>query len=216
MLSRITQRMALKRALARPSSCAKSSRAPQTQRRSLTSAPRPGDGPLMERRADRELPDVQTSRFRWSRTFPIFFGIVAVTSIAIFNYQKLSSPVVSSTLYALRTNQRAREYLGDEIYFKAQIPWISGEMNQLHGRIDIKFNVKGTKRTGVMRFASFRPTPRGMFETTEWSLETEDGKIIDLLEEGDPFRAINGRGPEPDLDDDAEDAKIRGFRQMPK
>ncbi|KAJ4397919.1 cytochrome oxidase assembly protein 1 [Neurospora sp. IMI 360204] len=216
MLSRITQRMALKRALARPSPCAKG-RAPQTQRRSLTSAPRPGDGPLMERRADRELPDVQTSRFRWSRTFPIFFGIVAATSIAIFNYQKLSSPVVESTLYALRTNPRAREYLGDEIYFKAQIPWISGEMNQLHGRIDIKFNVKGTKRTGVMRFASFRPTPRGMFETTEWSLETEDGKVIDLLEEGDPFRAINGRGPEPELDlDDAEDAKVRGFRQMPK
>lgn len=169
----------------------------------------------MERRADRELPDVQTSRFRWSRTFPIFFGIVAATSIAIFNYQKLSSPVVSSTLYALRTNARAREYLGDEIYFKAQIPWISGEMNQLHGRIDIKFNVKGTKRTGVMRFASFRPTPRGMFETTEWSLETEDGKVIDLLEEGDPFRAINGRA-DPDLDDDEGEAKVRGFRQMPK
>ncbi|KAK3397386.1 cytochrome oxidase complex assembly protein 1-domain-containing protein [Sordaria brevicollis] len=214
MLSRITQRMALKRAFARPSPCNKSSRV-QTQRRSLTSAPKPGDGPLMERRADRELPDVQTSRFRWSRTFPIFFGIVAATSIAIFNYQKLSSPVVSSTLYALRTNARAREYLGDEIYFKAQIPWISGEMNQLHGRIDIKFNVKGTKRTGVMRFASFRPTPRGMFETTEWSLETEDGKVIDLLEEGDPFRAINGRA-EPDLLDDEEENKVRGFRQMPK
>ncbi|KAL0470605.1 cytochrome oxidase complex assembly protein 1 domain-containing protein [Neurospora intermedia] len=214
MLSRIPQRVALKRALARPSPCAKGRAQPQ--RRSLTSAPRPGDGPLMERRADRELPDVQTSRFRWSRTFPIFLGIVAATSIAIFNYQKLSSPVVESTMYALRTNQRAREYLGDEIYFKAQIPWISGEMNQLHGRIDIKFNVKGTKRTGVMRFASFRPTPRGMFETTEWSLETEDGKVIDLLEEGDPFRAINGRAMEPELDDDAEDAKVRGFRQMPK
>ena len=121
---------------------------------------------------------------------------------------------MSSTLYALRTNQRARDYLGDEIYFKAQIPWISGEMNQLHDRIDIKFAVKGTKRTGIMRFASFRPTMRGMFETTEWSLETEDGKVIDLLEEGDPFRAINGRA-DPDLDDE-EDAKIRGFRQMPK
>ncbi len=95
------------------------------------------------------------SRFRWSRTMPIFLTLVAIASVSIFSYQKLSSPVVSSTLYALRTSTRAREYLGDEIYFKQQIPWIGGEMNQLHGRINIHFAVKGTKNTGVMTFASF-------------------------------------------------------------
>jgi cytochrome c oxidase assembly factor 1 len=77
--------------------------------------------------------------------------------LGIFNYQKSSSSVVSSTLYALRTSPRAREILGDEIYFAQQIPWISGEMNQLHGRIDITFWVKGTKSQGKMRFRSIRP-----------------------------------------------------------
>ena len=117
-------------------------------------------------------------------------AIVAACSVAIFNYQKLSSPVVSSTLYALRHSQKARDYLGDEIYFKNQIPWIGGELNQLHGRIDIKFAVKGTRNTGTMTFASNRPTPRSLFETTEWSLETTDGRKIDLLEGTDPFKAI--------------------------
>lgn len=142
---------------------------------------------------------------------PIFLAIVAASSIAIFNYQKMSSPVVSSTLYALRTNPRAREYLGDEIYFKQQIPWISGEMNQMQGRIDIYFAVKGTKASGVMRFASFRPTPKGVFETTEWSLETEDGRKLDLLDEGDPFR-----GMRVELDEDEDEQMTRGFRQQMK
>ncbi|CAK7263287.1 cytochrome oxidase assembly protein 1 [Sporothrix epigloea] len=160
--------------------------------RTYVSAPRPGDGPLMERRADRDLPDVIKTRFRWSRTLPWFLLIVAGCSVAIFNYQKASSPVVASTLYALRTSPRARAYLGDEIYFQQRIPWIAGEMNQMRGRIDIHFAVKGTRNTGRMRFTSHRPTPRGVFETIEWTLETTDGRKIDLLEDvtHDPFRGI--------------------------
>ncbi|TPX07849.1 uncharacterized protein E0L32_010424 [Thyridium curvatum] len=184
-----------------------------SQRRTLVAPPRPGSGPLMERRADRELPDINANRFHWSRTLPVFAALIGLSSLAIFNYQKSSSPVVSSTLYALRTSPRARELLGDEIYFKQQIPWISGEMNQLHGRIDISFAVKGTKSTGVMRFASHRPTARGVFETTEWSLEAEDGRKIDLLDGEDPFRALMNDG----LDDFEDDAPTtRGFRQMNK
>lgn len=161
-------------------------------RRTYVSAPRPGDGPLMERRADRELPDVVKGRFRWSRTLPWFLLIIAGCSVAIFNYQKASSPVVASTLYALRTSPKARAYLGDEVYFQQRIPWIAGEMNQMRGRIDINFMVKGTRNSGRMRFTSHRPTARGVFETIEWSLETSDGRKLDLLEDvtNDPFRGI--------------------------
>src|SRR5690606_7189611 len=104
-----------------------------------------------------------------------------------------SSPVVASTLYALRTSPRARELLGDEIYFRRRIPYISGEMNQLHGRIDISFSVRGSKGTGVMTFRSFRPTAKGLFETEEWSI-TMDGteEKVDLLDGGDPFKEIPG------------------------
>lgn len=203
------------------------------QRRTLVSAPKPGDGPLTERRPDRELPSTVTSSaslhgsetpltetagiesttFRWSRTLPIFAALIALASVAIFNYQKLSSPIVSATLYALRTSDKGRAHLGDEIYFAQQIPWISGEMNQLRGRINISFRVKGTRAGGVMRFASYRPTARGMFETTEWSLTTDDGKVIDLLEDGDPFRGVVGSA---DLVEDDGEAATRGFRHVKK
>ena len=131
------------------------------QRRTLIAAPRPGSGPLMERRADRELPVIQSASRRWLRTVPIFLAILATSTLAIFNYQKASSSVVNSTLYALRTNPKARELLGDEIYFASKMPWIWGEMNQLHGRINIHFMVKGTRQHGTMRFKSERKTRLG-------------------------------------------------------
>ncbi|OJJ44830.1 hypothetical protein ASPZODRAFT_134974 [Penicilliopsis zonata CBS 506.65] len=128
----------------------------RAQHRNITPAPGPNTGPLMERRADRELPSINANR-RWLKTLPIFALAVGAAMLGIFNYQKSSSSVVSSTLYALRTSSRAREILGDEIYFAQKVPWISGEMNQLHGRIDISFWVKGTKGQGKMRFRSIRP-----------------------------------------------------------
>ena len=86
---------------------------------------------------------------------------MTASTLGIFNYQKQSSSVVSSTLYALRTNRDARQVLGDEIYFASKIPWISGEINQLHGRIDVSFWVKGTKGRGEMKFKSERARRMG-------------------------------------------------------
>ncbi|GIZ43393.1 hypothetical protein CKM354_000662100 [Cercospora kikuchii] len=161
-------------------------------RRNYIAAPKPGSGPLLERRSDRALPPLQTSLLssKWIRTLPLFAVIMTGSCLAIFNYQKQSSSVVNSTLYALRTNSKAREVLGDEVYFASKIPWIAGEMNQLHGRIDISFWVKGTKGMGKMRFVSVRRTRMGLFETTDWDLEMEDGRKISLLDADgpDPFK----------------------------
>lgn len=198
-------------------------------RRTLVSAPQPGSGPLMERRSDRELPGTSppphphisppltpsppldlptTNRLLSLRTLPLFLALLAAASVAIFNYQKLSSPVIAGTLYALRTSPLAREYLGDEVSFAVNIPWISGGMNQVKGRIDVSFRVKGTRASGTMRFVSRRPSPRGVFETDEWSLTTEDGRRIDLLDGGDPFRAMVGLGEEGE-----EEEEKRGWRK---
>lgn len=134
--------------------------ASRCQRRTLIPAPTANSGPLLERRADRELPSIAPQR-SWLRTLPIFFGLMAVSAAAFFNYQKQGSSVVSSTLYALRTSTTARELLGDEIQFASRSPWIRGEMNQLKGRIDIKFWVKGSKGMGKVRFRSVRPNRMG-------------------------------------------------------
>jgi cytochrome c oxidase assembly factor 1 len=114
----------------------------------------------MARRADRALPSI-SSNHRILKTLPIFIVLLGVSTLAIFNYQKSSSSVVSSSLYALRVNPLARQVLGDEIYFADKIPWIWGSIDQLHGRIDISFGVKGTNGKGTMRFKSVRRTRMG-------------------------------------------------------
>jgi cytochrome c oxidase assembly factor 1 len=181
---------------------------PLTPRRTLIAAPKPNSGPLMERRADRALPDMTPSK-SWMITAPLFLAAMAASTLAIFNYQKQNSSVVTSTMYSLRTNAVAREILGDEVYFASKIPYIGGEINQLHGKIDVVYWVKGTRQEAKMRFKSHRKTRMGIvslmfwgkegmkcwhekqFETTEWSLELVDGTVIDLLNatDSDPFVA---------------------------
>ena len=130
-------------------------------RRTLIPAPRPNSGPLLTRRADRALPEYVPPSRMWIRTLPPFLAVMIVSALAIFNYQKSSSSIVNATLYALRTSEEGRKLLGDEIYFRDRFPWIWGEMNQLHGRIDISFAVKGTMGKGMMRFKSIRKTRMG-------------------------------------------------------
>lgn len=150
----------------------------------------------MSRMPNRALPNLSpgmsSATKQWLVTMPIFLTICALGSLSIFNYQKSSSSTVSSILYALRTSPAVRDMLGDEIYFASRIPWISGELNQLHGRIDISFWVKGTKRQGLVRFISVRPKRDGYFETMEWSLTTKNGngeeEVVHLLE-------LEGRDP---------------------
>ena len=138
---------------------------PPLHHRTLIAAPAENSGPLMTRRSDRALPNPRPSWIIWARTFPIFLIIITISALGIFNYQKSSSSVVAATLYALRTSEIGKRELGDEIYFRNMVPWIWGEMNQLHGRVNISFGVKGTKGRGLMRFKSER---RGRMGKVSW------------------------------------------------
>lgn len=152
-------RLNLHRPYHRSSVLRQSSTAPQP-RASYTPAPNANSGPLLSRRPDRELPSIEKS-YTWLKTLPLFIALITVSSLAIFNYQKSSSSTVNSILYALRTNEASRQVLGDEIYFASKVPWISGELNQLHGKIDISFWVKGSKGRGKVRFVSVRKRRNG-------------------------------------------------------
>jgi cytochrome c oxidase assembly factor 1 len=126
------------------------------------------------------------------KTFPLFVIAMIITTGAFFNYQKQESSVVTSKLYALRTNPAVREQLGDEIYFASKYPWIKGEINQMHGRIDIRFWVKGTRKQGEVRLRCRRKGRGGLYYTQEWSLTMEDGTVMELYDPNgnaiDPFQ----------------------------
>ncbi|KAL2421813.1 hypothetical protein ABEF95_007973 [Exophiala dermatitidis] len=149
--------------------------------RPLVPPPKEGSGPLLSRRPDRALPELPR-RSTWTYTLPIFVFLVGFSSVAIFNYQKSSSSTVNAILYALRTNEQARNLLGDEVYFASKVPWIRGELAPLQGTIDITFWVKGTRNEAQVKFVSIRKRRDGYFETLEWSLRTKDGEVIHLLD----------------------------------
>jgi len=121
---------------------------------------------------------------------------MAAAVFAFFNYQKQESSVVTATLYALRTNPEVRALLGDEIYFASRYPWIKGEINQVHGRINVTFWVKGTKGMGQVRLRCKRRKTNGLYVTNEYSLTMEDGQVLQLYDpEGnalDPFATVGG------------------------
>ena len=165
------------------------------QRRTLIAAPSPNDGPLLTRRSDRALPEIPSSRKLWLKTLPIFLSIITLSTLAIFNYQKASSSIVNATLYALRTSETGKRELGEQVYFRDKFPWIWGEMNQLHGRIDISFGVKGTKGKGVMRFKSVRKTRMGFVSRRfnskiqrQWQRSFDDAVRNARMELGDGRR----------------------------
>ncbi|TGZ83873.1 DUF1783-domain-containing protein [Ascodesmis nigricans] len=166
-----------------PSLLRASRRAPRSLvlRRTVIAAPRPGQ-PILERRPDRDLPDLGAPRRKFLISLPFFFLAVGASAAAIFNYQKSSSSVVSSTLYSLRVNDEARAILGDEIQYASKFPWISGELNQFGGCIDIRYRVKGRKCEGTVHFRSTRKERRGFFHTEVWELELDDGRRLNLLE----------------------------------
>lgn len=143
--------------------------------------PRTGGNPLIDRVANRPLPDVARSNLLRLSTIPLFLAAVGGTAWSIFNYQKLSSPVVASTLYSLRVHPTARKELGDEIAFAGTFPVIWGAIDQMHGKIDIQYAVMGTKGEGSVRFRAARKDR--VFQTEEWSLTMKDGRQVILLDD---------------------------------
>jgi len=54
----------------------------------------------------------------------------------------------------------------------------------MQGVIDISFWVKGTRGSAKTKFVSVRKRERGgFFETVEWSLIMQDGRVVQLLEQ---------------------------------
>jgi cytochrome c oxidase assembly factor 1 len=65
------------------------------------------------------------------------------------NYQRLSSSVVSGTLFMVRYDPRVIDLVGDKVDYADSWPWISGTVNHLKGKVNIAFDVTGSKGKGI-------------------------------------------------------------------
>ncbi|KAH3682204.1 hypothetical protein WICPIJ_006825 [Wickerhamomyces pijperi] len=133
---------------------------------------------------ERELPDplkeVRSNRYK----FIAFVTLMGISSFLIFNYEKLNSPIVTTTLHFLRRSQTMKDVLGEKIDFASAFPWVRGQLNQVQGKVNIEFHVKGTKGEGKIKLRADREDRLSDFLIHEWCLiDDKDGKVYDLLED---------------------------------
>lgn len=135
-------------------------------------------------RIDRELPDPTKDKYKQRLQFLGFSVAITAALTLIFNYEKTESPIVSNTIYHLRRSPLTADLLGENIEFDGLIPWVHGELNQVAGKVNIKFHIKGNKNSGTVRLVADRETPLDEFLIHEWSLTVDDRKIDLLSEKG--------------------------------
>lgn len=144
----------------------------------------PQDKPL---RIERELPDPRANRVKLMAGFFLFSGIMVASLAVIFNYEKTENPIISTTLYQLRRSQRTKELLGENIEFSGLVPWVYGKLNNVAGKVKIRFYIKGDKGPiGEVRLIADRANKNSEFLIHEWSL-TVDKEQVDLLAENSLF-----------------------------
>ncbi|KAF0437819.1 DUF1783-domain-containing protein [Gigaspora margarita] len=141
----------------------------------------------------RSLPEISSKTPRY-----IAYGIIGIslwaTAITLsFNYQRINSSTVQGSLSNVKHHPKAIQHLGQNINFTAPhwwpfpsqwtFPWVSGNINQLKGVVNFKYWVEGNDGKGIVRFHSIRSLKDGgKWNVMEFTLTTEDGKIISLAE----------------------------------
>ncbi|KAF9162704.1 hypothetical protein DFQ26_003309 [Actinomortierella ambigua] len=130
------------------------------------------------------IPELPTIKNR--TPYYIAFALLGVGfwagSLAVAaNHQKQGTSVVKGTMFNVRYDETAKELLGDSIDFvRPSWPWIYGTVAHLKGKVDIWFDVRGSKGEGRVHFQAYRPERRWI--TTIFTLTTSDGVTIPLGE----------------------------------
>ncbi|CEP60776.1 Coa1p LALA0_S01e18712g [Lachancea lanzarotensis] len=136
-------------------------------------------------RIERELPDPTKDRVKNRVQLGLFAVAIGVSLACIFNYEKTQSPIVSNSLYHMRRSQAIRDLLGDSIDFDGLVPWVFGDLNQVAGKVNISFYIKGSKNVqGVVKLVADRENKHQEFLIHDWSVTVGEKKIDLLSEEG--------------------------------
>lgn len=128
-----------------------------------------------------ELPDDPRPKERLISilTFLAFATGMTAACVGIFNYEKVSSPIMNATMYFLRRSSHARELLGNKITYDGMFPWISGEVNTMKGVVDCKTQISGDKDSALMILKAEK-NHEDKFAIVQWLLIGSNGDVVDL------------------------------------
>ncbi|QPG76403.1 hypothetical protein FOA43_003792 [Brettanomyces nanus] len=133
-----------------------------------------------------EHPYAQERKIRFW-TFTVFFVCMTIAVTGIFQYEKISCPIMNATMYYLRRSQLAKDHLGDGITYGGLIPYISGKLNTMQGIVDIHTNVEGDngKATMYLKAGKRFNGEEEKFYIDKWTLVTADGTTLALMNDDD-------------------------------
>lgn len=174
--------MAGDRQHARPVAAPPSSRRAQEEAFDGPSRPRM----MYERRKEaRELPQLKS---RWGLyTIAAVLGLGAWGAFLLHatNAERLSSSVLRQVTYSLRNSDDVRQVLGDRVHYAPNWwgfgePWISGTVNLMQGKVDLKFRIQGTQQQATVYFTSVRPAEDSEFRIVRYKVVADDGRVIQM------------------------------------
>lgn len=142
---------------------------------------------LIKKTVDKPLPDVLGKQRQSRRYFLTFCGLMALSLAGMVKYEAANSPIVTSTLQALRRSPLTLEALGPNIRFCSSMPWISGNSGIAKEVVDFSYEAQGDLASATVRFRAVKVPYELRYNMEKWSITPHEGPLkdteISLLDE---------------------------------
>ncbi|KAJ7662596.1 cytochrome oxidase complex assembly protein 1-domain-containing protein [Mycena polygramma] len=126
----------------------------------------------------------------YRRLWPIALAVTTLGSwVAFFCYianeAKATSSIVEKTLRAATMDPKLRAALGDDVrphpeWWLNGRPRIRGELDQLHGNIELSVRLCGSRGDGTLYFKSTRKAEGIPYDTLRFEVIADDGTVLKL------------------------------------
>lgn len=133
----------------------------------------------------RELPQLKSRWGLYALATALGLGAWGAFLLHATNAERLSSSVLRQVTYSLRNSDDVRRVLGDRVHYAPNWwgfgePWISGTVNLMQGKVDLKFRIQGTQQQATVYFTSVRPAEDAEFRIVRYKVVADDGRVIQM------------------------------------
>lgn len=117
----------------------------------------------------------------------MFCGVMALSLFGMVKYEAANSPIVSSTLAALRRSKLCLDCVGPNVRFASTMPWVTGSAGIAKEVVDFSYKIVGDNGSATVRFRATKVRGELRYVVENWSITPNQGamkgQIVDLIEE---------------------------------